>query len=228
MPNELKHSKKGFINTQNNDNKHFLWCHVRHLNLADKNPQKITKKDKEFLNNLNYEGIDFPISKKDYCKIEIQNKICINVFCYENKTTYPAYLSDQKFSGSIDFLLISNEFLSHYIYIKDFDRFMSNKTKNKGKKYFCRHCLQCFSNEKILNEHKVDCLVTNGKQNVKSEKGFIGFENYSRQIPAPFKVYADFECILKNVDNGTINNVSYTRKYQDHIPCSFAYKVVCW
>ena len=46
-------------------------------------------------------------------------------------------------------------------------------------------------------------------------------------MPAPFKIYADFECILKNVDNDIINNdISYTRKYQGHIPCSFAHKVV--
>ena len=96
----------------------------------------------------------------------------------------------------------------------------------QGKKYFCKNCLQCFSSEKILNEHKEDCLVINGKQNVKSGKDFISFKNYSRQIPVPFKIYADFECILKNPDNGTINNdISYTRKYQDHVPCSFAYKV---
>ena len=131
-PNELKHSKKGLINIQNNDNKCFLWCHIRHLNSIDKTPQRITKKDKEFVNNLNYEGIDFPISKKDYCESETQNKTCIKVFCYENKTTYPVYLSDQKFTDSIDLLLISNEFVSHYVYIKDFDRFMLNKTKYKG------------------------------------------------------------------------------------------------
>ena len=69
MSDELKKSKKGLINTQNDDNKCFLWCHVRHLNLVEKNPHRITKKDKEFVNNLNYEGTDFPISKKDYCKI---------------------------------------------------------------------------------------------------------------------------------------------------------------
>ena len=47
-------------------------------------------------------------------------------------------------------------------------------------------------------------------------------------MPVPFKIYADFECILKNLDNGTINNdILYTRKNQNHIPRSFAYKVVC-
>ena len=86
------------------------------------------------------------------------------MFCYDNKLTYPVYLSDQKFNDNMDLLLISNEFKSHYVYIKAFDRFMINKTKNRNKKYFCKCCLQCFSSKEILIEHKKDCLVINGKQ----------------------------------------------------------------
>ena len=71
-------------------------------------------------------------------------------------------------------------------------------------------------------------LMINGKQNVKLEKGFISFKNFNREIPVPFQIYADFECLLKCVDIGIDNECfPYTRKYQDHIPCSFAYKVVC-
>ena len=79
-----------------------------------------------------------------------------------------------------------------------------------------------------MSEHKNDCLVINGKQNVKIESGFISFKNHSRQMPVPFKIYAEFECIFKKVDVGISNNdVSSTRKYQDHAPCIFAYMVVC-
>ena len=46
LPDELKNSRKGLINIQNDDNKCFLWCHIRQLDLIDKNPQRITKKDK--------------------------------------------------------------------------------------------------------------------------------------------------------------------------------------
>ena len=115
------------------------------------------------------------------------------------------------------------------MYIKDFDRLMFNKIKNKNKKYFCKNCLQCLSSEEALLEHKEDCLIINGKQNVKLKKGFISFEIYFKQIPVDFKIYADFECILKKVDSDIecSSNSSYTRKYQEHIPCSFAYKVVC-
>ena len=41
------------------------------------------------INDLDYEGIKFPISKKKFSKIEKKNNIYINVFCYENDLTYP-------------------------------------------------------------------------------------------------------------------------------------------
>ena len=70
--------------------------------------------------------------------------------------------------------------------MKDFNRLMFNKTKHKGKKCFCKTCLQCF------------------------------------------KIYADFKCTFKNVDSSINNNeISYIKKYQDHLSYSFAYKVVC-
>ena len=119
------------------------------------------------------------------------------MFSYENKLTYPIYLSDQKYEDCMDFLLISDEYKSHYVYIKDFDRFMFNKTRNKTRKYFCKCCLQGFSSKEILIKHKEDCLVINGKQNVRLKSDTISFKNYFKQIPVPFKIYADFECIVK-------------------------------
>ena len=91
-------------------------------------------------------------------------------------------------------------------------------------KDFCKSCLQCFSSKNVLTEHKKVCLSINGAQSVRLEKGTIEFKNYFKQIPVPFKIYADFECNLRGVES---YEGSYTKKYQDHVPCSFAYKVVC-
>ena len=154
---------KGLINFKINDNKCFLWCHIRHFNLVKVHPERIAKEDKSMMNDLNYERIKFPASKKDYCRIKRQNNICINVFCNENGLTYPVYVSDQKFHNFVDLLLISNGNKSQYVYIKDFNRFMCNKTKNKNKNYFCKCCLQCFISEKRLIEHGENCLRMNGK-----------------------------------------------------------------
>ena len=73
-------------------------------------------------------------------------------------------------------------------------------------------------------KHKENCLSINGKQSVKLGEGIIKFENYFKQIPVPFKIHANFERHLKKVK---CNEGSYTEKYQDHIPCSFAHKIVC-
>ena len=103
--------------------------------IVKRHPQGITKEDKKMINHLDYERIKFPVSKNDYCRIERQNKICMNVFCYENGLTYPVHVPDQKFKMCMDLLLISKENKSHYVYIKDFNRFMWNK-KNENKQYF--------------------------------------------------------------------------------------------
>ena len=67
------------------------------------------------------------------------------------------------------------------------------KQKTKNKKWFCRSCLQCFSSKSVLIKHKENCLNINSKQSVKLEKGIIGFENYFKEVPFPFKIFADFE-----------------------------------
>ena len=121
------------------------------------------------------------------------NKININVFSYEDKIIYPVYLSDQSFNDALDLLLLNN----HYVLIKDFNRLMFNKNKSKNKKWFCKSCLQFFSSKIVLNSHKKDCLIINDRQRVKLEKGFIEFNNFNKMIPCPFKIYADFECLLK-------------------------------
>ena len=106
--------------------------------------------------------------------------------CYENRIIYPLYISGKKFSDYMDLLPIFDDNKSHYVYIKDLYRLMFNKTKNKNKKYFCKCCLQCFSSENVLTEHKENCLIMNGKQNVKLGKGLISFKNYSKQLNCQF------------------------------------------
>ena len=76
------------------------------------------------------------------------------VMCYENKLTFPIYISDQELENSMDLLLVIDENKSHYVYIKDFDRLMFHKTKNKNKKCFCKSCFQCSSSKNVLTEHK--------------------------------------------------------------------------
>ena len=70
----------------------------------------------------------------------------------------------------------------------------------------------------------------NYEQTVRLRRGSIKFENYFKQLVVSFKIYADFEYIVKRIKNSDRHdrddNTSYTEKNQKYIPFSFAYKVV--
>ena len=131
------------------------------------------------------------------------------MFCYENKLIFPIHLSDQKFENSMNLLHIIDVYKSRYVHINDFSRFMFHKARNKNKKNFCRSYLWCFSSKNVLTGHKEDCLSINGAQSVRLEKGRIVFKNYFKQISSPFKIYADLESNLEDVE---IYDGSYSKK----------------
>ena len=62
LPTELRNPKKELINIKNKDDECFRWCHIRHLNPQTEHPERIKKEDEKMINELNYDGIDFPLS----------------------------------------------------------------------------------------------------------------------------------------------------------------------
>ena len=54
-------------------------------------------------------------------------------------------------------------------------------------------------------------LIINGKQSVKLKSGSISFKNYFKQINVPFKIYTDFECLLKE-SKAVIKKIFHTPK----------------
>ncbi|KAL9954736.1 hypothetical protein ACROYT_G042310 [Oculina patagonica] len=231
LPQELRNSSKGLINMKNEDNECFRWCHIRHLNPQEKYPQRIKKIDKAYIDKLNYDGIEFPVNIKQYNKIEKQNEININVFGYENKQPYPIYISKEKYDKEMNLLLITENENKHYVLIKDFNKFMYNQTKHKERKHFCMHCLQCFSSERVLNDHKNNCIQVNGEQAIKmptKDNNILKFNNFHKQQKVPFVIYADFEAITEKISSCKPNDdKSYTEAYQKHQDCGYGYKVVC-
>ena len=238
LPTELRNPKKGLINIKNKDNECFRWCHIRHLNPQEKNPQRFKKEDKKMINELNYDGIDFPLSQNHCNKVEKQNSIRINVFGYENGQPFPIHISKETFEDQMNLLLITEDEKKHYVLIKDFNAFMYNQTKHKEKTHFCMFCLQCFSSERILANHANNCLTINGAQAInmpKQGENILKFNNFHKQLSVPFVIYADFEAITKKVQGckqseemeNEKNKRSYTEAYQTHEDCGYGYKLVC-
>ena len=231
LPSELRNSKKGLINMKNEDNECFRWCHIRHINPQEKYPQRIKKADRQYVGKLDYSGVEFPIAVKHYNRIEKQNSINISVFGYENKQPYPIYVSKEKYEDHIELLLVTEKENKHYVLIKDFNRFMYNQTKHEHRKHFCMNCLQCFSSDRVLSDHKDICIQVNGTQAIKmpnKDNNILKFNNFHKQQPVPFVIYADFEAITEKIHACQQDgNKSYTEAYQTHTDCGYGYKVVC-
>ena len=185
LPIELQNSAKGLINVKNKDDQCFRWCHIRHLNPQKKDPQRIKKENKQLIEGLNYEGIDFPVSQKHYNKVEKQNSITINMFGYEKEQPFPIHISKETFEDQMNLLLITKDEKKHYVLIKDFNVFMCNQSKHKEKKHFCMYCLQCFSSERVFVKHANNCLTINGSQAInmpKQGENILTFNNFMQKL----------------------------------------------
>ena len=179
------------------------------------------------INEMNYEGIEFPILQKHSNKVEKQNSIRINVFGYEDGQPFPINISKETFEDQMNLLLIIKDEKKHYVLIKDFNAFMYNESKHKERKHFCMYCLQCFSSERILANHVNNCLTINGAQAInmpKQGENILKFNNFHKQLPVPFVIYADFEAITKKVQGCKQSEEmkkdkdrrSYMEAYQTH------------
>ena len=72
LPKSLQ--RQGLIKFKNTDNYCFIWSYIRHINLLNKNPNRITKSDKELFNNIDekLKYFEFPlkINKNNIEKIK--------------------------------------------------------------------------------------------------------------------------------------------------------------
>ena len=73
-------------NIKNNDQKCFLWC--RDINAAKIHPEKISQTNKEFVNDLKYEEINFLYQKKILLILK-RKKTFGSIFFNENILNFP-------------------------------------------------------------------------------------------------------------------------------------------
>ena len=146
------------------------------------------------VNDLDYESNELLDSKKDFGRIEKENKFALMCFLMKIIWFILFIYQIKKLKDSIELLMIKNKNKSHYVCTKDFNRFICNKTRWNNKKPSCKYCSQCFCSERGLVEHKETCLNLNDKQSAKLRSCSIKFKNYFKQLAVLFNVYGDFEC----------------------------------
>ena len=199
LPKELE-DKKAILNIQNEDEKCFMWSVLAALHPVNRKDQPHRVQHyKDYEQELDVSGIEFPMKVKDIAKFEKQNPtVSINLFGYEEKELFPVYIADQKKEEHVNLLLISNNDTTHYCLIRNLSRLLASLTKYEHKKFFCDYCLHGFIRQDLLEQHKPHCRK-NGPQKIRMpsvDNDILYFKDVHKQLKVPFVIYADFESIL--------------------------------
>ena len=216
LPPFLK-NKKAIINMKNQDNECFKWCVLRALNPKDTNPDRIDNDLKSKQDTLNMQGIKYPVDFRDIDRFESQNpNISISVMGYnESERVYPLRIS--KYTGcehDIILLLLKDGENSHYCLVKNMSALIASQINNhKGTRNICLNCFNSFKTKEALDKHKEYCYNNECVKVVMPPAGtFLRFKNFVHSEKVPFIVYADFESLIKNMDNCDPDpNKSYTK-----------------
>ena len=230
LPPFLK-NKKAIINMKNEDDKCFMWCVLRALYPKDSKPERIDKDLKSKQDTINMKGIRYPVDMRGIDRFESQNpEISITILGYNrDERVYPLKIS--KYTGAkhdIVLLLIKDEENSHYCLVKNLSALMTSQINNhKGSRNFCLNCFNGFNTPESLNNHKEYCYNNECVKIVMPQPNtYLKFKNFVHSEKAPFAIYADFESLIKPMDNCDPDpNKSYTKKYQKHEPVSFIYYI---
>ena len=120
----------------------------RELNPVENNSERIDRKLREKSKILNWSGLKFPVSSIDIKKFENHNSsIFVNVFGYEKLVNHLRISEHNYKRGSaVNLLLISDDTIQHYCWIKDLSKLLSLQTsKHDHARYVCFRCLNPFN-----------------------------------------------------------------------------------
>ena len=235
--------KKAIVSIHNTDNKCFLWSVLRYLHPREKNDCRLGDL-KQYENELDTKGIKFPVKIEDITKFESLNPDLpgINVFAVDdNRKFYPLKMANKDPIKTIDLFyyqapsgrsqgVLGDEIPQvHYSLIKNFSRLFRSQitTRTNEPIHICKRCFTHFTKEQLLSKHIKYCSY-NDTVAVKMppRKTFLKFENFNKQFPIPFVIYADFECFTKPMSNCSPNpEDSYSYNYQKHEPSGFCFYI---
>ena len=125
-------------------------------------------------------------------------------------------------------MLIKDGENSHYCLVKNISALLASQiNSHKGTCHICLNCFNGFKAPDSLNKHKEYCYNNECVKIAMPPPGtYSYFKNFHNSERAPFVIYADFECLIKNMDSCDPDpNKSYTKKYQKHKPSGFSYYI---
>ena len=236
LPDVIK-NKKAIINVKNEDNECFKWAILSALYPAQNHVERLSNY-KKYQDKLDFTDINFPVQLKDIPKFEKQNNINVHVITADNiekPEFYPIYSNRNEYEKQVDLFLFTKDTNSHYCWIKNLSKLICDQiTHHEHKIYICRRCFYYTHDKNKLEDHENNGICKNNGicRIVLSKDKTLKFKNFTRKLKLPYAIYADFESILKPISSCVPSEkcickseckckISFTNKYQRHIPSSF-------
>ena len=230
-------NKKAIINSYNiDDDLCFVWSIIIsiHYDEINRNHNRISKL-KKYIKNYDWNGIKFPIDKSDWDKLEKQNlNIALNIFSTHETSKKLNNIRVSEYNrirpNKILLLMITDGKKWHFTSVKNEQRLFRDAFSKHHDAYYCLNCRQSYRTDKSLKKHERLCL-NNKDCHVKlpnKNNNILKYEKDMRSIKSPNIIYADLECLLKNIyDNTNVNeNESYQIKNNLHVPCGYGINFV--
>ena len=149
-------NKKCTINPQNKDNKCFQYSIIVSMHHKEiKNNSERISKIKPFINNLNWENINFSPEKQDYRTSEMNNKsIALNILQVNEQRISHFYNSEfnQTRENKAILLMINCNEKKRYLAVKKLNGLLKKKIGHSGE--CCLNCLKLFVNKLSFQKHK--------------------------------------------------------------------------
>ena len=181
---------------------------LRYLHPANRDEPRLTDL-RQYEDELNAKGIIFPVKLRDITKFESLNPSLpgINVFSInEHNKLYPLRMAQRGTQQTID-LFLHEQDGKYYSLIKNFSRLFRSQitSRTNGTIHICKKCFTHFSKQKLYDKH-IEYCSSNETVPVKMppRNTKLCFNNYHKQLPIPFVVYADFECFTEPMNTAAL------------------------
>ena len=228
--------KKSTINPKNNDYKYFQYAVTVALNRdkINKDPQRVSK-IKPFIDQYNWNDIDFPFTGKDWKKFESNNEsVALNILYVPHKTRKIslAYKSKHNLTHEkqVILIMITDGEKWHYTAATRLSGSLRGITSNHNGDFYSLNCFRACTTKNKLEAHKKIhenhdyCHVEMPNEDNK----IIKYNQGEKSIKSPCIIYADLECLLEKIST-CYNNLEEpsTTEINKHTPSGYSLFTHC-
>ena len=224
-------NKKATINPQNKkDDKCFQYALTVALNheIIKGDRQRISK-IKPFIDQCNWNEIDFPSTGKDRKKFELNNKsIALNILYVAHNTEKICHAYKSKYNltreNQVILLMITDGEKWHYLAVKKLSALLRVITSNHNGDFYCLNRFRAYTTENKLENHKKLCENHDYCciQMPNEDNKILQYNHGEKSMRAPFIIYADLESLLEKMDTCHDNpEKSSTTKINKHTPSGY-------